>query len=175
MTLSPALQEELGKEQAEQTKMTSTSQRLGRNCGGYNLKADERYFSKSTSLAQGGRGHWTRVGTWETQTGAACTRLLTVTPKPDPDSSGNREPPEGVGPFGGGAVHSDSWNHACSVEERGERPEAGHWVKGYCHKVRVSSGPHRKKQKSRYKRECGRKTLIHLRVLFPPYQHLHCH
>lgn len=60
------------------------------------------------------------------------------------------------------------------MEERGERPEAGHWVSGYV-KANVNNGASRKEWESRYKKESGGKTLIHLCVLFPPHQHLHCH
>lgn len=57
MTLSQALKKECRKGQGEQTRMPSTSLRQGLKCGGYNVKANERYCSKWISLAQGGRGH----------------------------------------------------------------------------------------------------------------------
>lgn len=64
--------DECRKEKREKTRITSTSQRLGLKCEGYDLKANVRYFSKSISPAQQGREHRAKVGTWEVRVGAGC-------------------------------------------------------------------------------------------------------
>ena len=95
--------------------------------------------------------------------------------KPDHDSSGNREPLEGLGALGGGASPSDSWSQHAQWKRGVRDQRQGTGLKDTDTKVRASSGASQRDWKSRYKRESGGKTQIHLHVLSPPYPHLHCH
>lgn len=101
-------------------------------------------------------------------TGAGCGKSWLSASRPDHDPSGNREPLESVGPLGGGAFHSDSWNYACSGKKGVRDQRQGTGLEGTAIKVRVNNGASLKEWKSRYKKASREKTLIHLCVLFPP-------
>lgn len=115
------------------------------------------------------------MGTWEMRTGAGCGRSWLSASTPDHDPSGNREPLEGVGPLQ--VVLSTRIAATTHAQwKRGVRDQRqGTGLVGTAVKARVNNGASRKEWESRYKKESGGKTLIHLCVLFPPHQHLHCH